>query len=101
MKRFSLMFPLLCFILLCGCGSEKDVPEAMPHQDFASDSAGTENNVFQSSPAPVSYPLEDAPTLTLYYPLSDDSLSTAAFRLGGRYRSHHPCHRYPRRGVSK
>lgn len=74
MKRFSLVLPLLCFILLSGCGSEKDVPEAMPHQDFASNSAEVQNDVFQSSPAPVSYPLEAAPTLTLYYPLSADAL---------------------------
>ena len=65
MKRFSLVLPLLCFILLSGCGSEKDVPEAMPHQDFASNSAEVQNDVFQSSPAPVSYPLEAAPALTL------------------------------------
>lgn len=74
MKRFSLILPLLFFVLLCGCGSQKDVPEAMPHQDFASDSAETQNNVFRSSPVPISYPLEDAPALTLYYPLADDSL---------------------------
>ena len=74
MKRFSLILPLLFLVLLCGCGSEKDVPEAMPHQDFASDSADAQSNVFRSSPAPISYPLEDAPTLTLYYPLSADSL---------------------------
>ena len=74
MKRFSLVLPLLCFILLSGCGSEKDVPEAMPHQDFASNSAEVQNDVFRSSPAPVSYPLEAAPTLTLYYPLSADAL---------------------------
>ena len=30
MKRFSLILPLLFLVLLCGCGSEKDVPEAMP-----------------------------------------------------------------------
>ena len=74
MKRFSPILPLLFLVFLCGCGSQKDVPEAMPHQDFASDSAGTQSDVFQSSPAPISYPLEDAPTLTLYYPLTDDSL---------------------------
>ena len=74
MKRFSLILPLLFFVLLCSCGSEKDVPEAMPHQNFASDSAETQNDVFRFSPAPVSYPLEDAPALTLYYPLTDDSL---------------------------
>lgn len=33
-----------------------------------------QNDVFRSSPAPISYPLEDAPTLTLCYPLSDNSL---------------------------
>ena len=74
MKRFSWILPMLFLTLLCGCGSEKDVPEAMPHQNFASDSAVVQNDVFRSSPAPISYPLEDAPTLTLYYPLSDDSL---------------------------
>ena len=74
MKRFSLILPLLFFVLLCGCGSQKDVPEAMPHQDFASDSTEMQNDVFRSSPAPISYPLEDAPTLTLCYPLSDNSL---------------------------
>ena len=74
MKRFSLIFPPLFFTLLCGCGSEKDVPEVMPQQDFASDSAEAQNNVFRSSPVPISYPLEDAPALTLYYPLADDSL---------------------------
>lgn len=76
MKRFSQILPLLFLVLLCGCGSEKDVPEAMPHQNFASDSADAQSNVFRSSPAPISYPLEDAPTLTLYYPLSADSLPT-------------------------
>jgi putative aldouronate transport system substrate-binding protein len=74
MKRFSLILPLLFLVLLCGCGSEKDVPEAMPHQDFATDSAEVQNDVFRSAPAPISYPLEDAPTLTLYYPLSADAL---------------------------
>lgn len=75
MKRFSLVFPLLFFTLLCGCGSEKDVPEAMPHQDFVSDSAESQNSVFRASPEAISYPLEDAPgVLTLSYPLAIDSL---------------------------
>ena len=75
MKRFSLVFPLLFFTLLCGCGSEKDVPEAMPHQDFVSDSAESQNSVFRASPEATSYPLEDAPgVLTLSYPLAIDSL---------------------------
>ena len=76
MKQFSWILPLLFFLLLSGCGSEKDVPEAMPHQNFAADSAEVQNNVFRSSPTPISYPLEDAPTLTLYYPLSADALPT-------------------------
>lgn len=74
MKRFSWILPLLFFLPLFGCGSEKDVPEAMPHQNFAADSAEVQNSVFQASPTPIFYPLEDAPTLTLYYPLSTDSL---------------------------
>ena len=75
MKRCALLFPLLLLGLLCGCGSEKDVPEVVPHQDFASDSAESQNSVFRASPEVISYPLEDAPdTLTLRYPLAIDSL---------------------------
>ncbi len=74
MKRNRLILPFLFLVFLCGCGSQKDVPEAMPHQNFASDSAASQHSVFQSSPAEVAYPLEDAPALTLYYPLSADAL---------------------------
>lgn len=75
MNRCALIFPFLFLSLLCGCGSEKDVPEVMPHQDFASDSTESQNSVFRASPEVISYPLEDAPdALTLSYPLAIDSL---------------------------
>ena len=30
MKRDRLILPFLFLVFLCGCGSQKDVPEAMP-----------------------------------------------------------------------
>lgn len=72
MKRLTAL--LLFAAMLSGltaCGSEKDVPEVMPKQDFESEEELFADQVFTASPEAVEYPMAEEASFSLTYPVSE------------------------------
>lgn len=61
------------FLSLAACGSEKDVPEVMPHQDFASQEEESAIRIFSAAPEQVEYPLEEEnAAISITFPYASD-----------------------------